>query len=154
MNITNALAQPTLVPVGVNVALLSLYLPEITVSGEYLIDLLETSIIKGPIYGKGPFSLRLSSTALDLSEMKVRVKLDGHLAMNSLTYAIDLYHIGFRIDGLLSDVDPAGEINEVVNTLVNAYATVLFNMWENNLHDNATEIIVDVANQVLAVSPN
>ena len=120
--------------------------------GEYVIDLLETSLINMPIYGAGPFSLKISSTALDLNQMKVRVKLDGHLEMTSLTYAIDIYHIGFRIDGLLSDVDPAGELNEAVNTLVNAYATVLFNMWEANLHDPATELIVDVANQVLAVS--
>lgn len=143
LNITDAIA--TLIPLGGD---FTFYLPEFDVYGNYLIDLLETSLFPIPIYGEGPFVVKVSSTALKVN-VKLGTTLTGHLKINGLTYTVDVYQIVGRIDGLFSDIDESGELNEAVNILFNSYASVLFNLFEANLRENITELAILVGNEIL-----
>jgi len=143
LNITDAVFN--LLPLGGE---FTFYLPEIVVSGDYFIELLETSLFPLSIYGEGPFSVKLSSTALKTT-FRLGTTLTGHLKLNSLSYEVDVYEIVGRIDGLFSDVDASGELNEAVNILFNSYASILLNLFEANLHDNVTQLIFEVGNEIL-----
>ncbi|CAG7720423.1 unnamed protein product, partial [Allacma fusca] len=124
-------------------------LPELVVSGNYAMDALLTSLFPLPLHGAGPFSLRISETALN-TDIKLKLKTNLHLEVSELAYELDIYEFWIRLEGLFSDVDPGGELNEAVNIVLNSYLTILFNMFESSLHDDVNTLLVYVANTVLA----
>jgi len=142
LNITDSIA--TILPIG---GTFGFHLPEIVVSGDYNIELLVTSIFPIPLQGAGPFSIRLTETTLN-TIIKLKALLNGHLAVNTLSYDVDIYQIWTRIDGLFSDLDD-GQLNEAFNTVLNSYVTILFDLFEAQLHDQVVELVTLVADDVL-----
>lgn len=145
LNITTALG--TLLPLG---GTFGFHIPNLRVSGDYHIEEeIITNLFPIPIYGDGPFTVDLKEIRVT-TKVAMIVNLTGHLKITSLTYELDIYEIEGRFDGLFSDVDESGELNEAVNILFNSYATRLVNVFEANLHENITQVLIDVGNIVLA----